>query len=298
MQRSMILAGTSLLALAALAVPAFAQTSRNTVANPAPVIAKSYSWTGFYGGVNAGANLSSTTTKATGIPVEDIEELDPDVEIEGDPNGLIPLANQKLSRQSFIGGIQLGYNYQVNSFVFGAEADFMGMNASKSGSLGATYIEPPEGGDLGSNLTVSQSVAVKQNWLGTVRVRAGYAHDRALFYVTGGLAYGNAKVSSGIGLRIEDFGSDDGLNPAGVQSLTWGGSRSTTRAGYTLGAGIEYAITDNWTFRTEYLYYNLGNASVTTAPALNVVQDTIISPTTTKARIDGNIVRVGVNYKF
>ena len=74
-------------------------------------------------------------------------------------------------------------------------------------------------------------------YFGTVRVRAGYAVDRMLFYVTGGLAYG-------------------GLNSTALYD-------STSSAGYTIGAGVEYAFTNNWTAKVEALYINLDSGTKT-----------------------------------
>lgn len=101
---------------------------------------------------------------------------------------------------------------------------------------------------------------VEQDWSGTLRARAGYAFDNILLYGTGGLAWSNFKIDdSALGLR-----------------------RTTSRAGWTLGVGAEYAFTKNISVKGEYLYADYGKAHVG-----GVSHD-----------LSDNLVRVGVNYKF
>ena len=125
---------------------------------------------------------------------------------------------------------------------------------------------------------------------GTVRARLGFAADRALFYVTGGLAW----ASGGDDPSISWW---QGTNATtGTPDLLWrrGGASGF---GWTLGAGIEYAISNNWTIRGEYLYVDLGNedsnwactARAASCPGLNF---------TGRADVNFSVARVGVNYKF
>ncbi|MEI9406926.1 outer membrane protein [Mesorhizobium argentiipisi] len=101
----------------------------------------------------------------------------------------------------------------------------------------------------------------KVDWFGTLRARIGYTPvDRFLVYGTGGLAYGHEKVS----VPGADF--------------------SKTRVGWTVGAGAEYAITNNWSFKSEYLYTDLGKATFDTLGA--------------DVKVPFHTVRVGLNYKF
>jgi outer membrane immunogenic protein len=106
----------------------------------------------------------------------------------------------------FVGGAQIGYNYQMGSFVIGVEGDLQYADLG-----GASYAVPGVG-------IVSYD---NSDWFGTVRARAGFAFDRALVYATGGFAF-----------------ADD-------------------RAGWTVGGGVEYAITNNLSLKVEGLYVNL-----------------------------------------
>jgi len=102
------------------------------------------------------------------------------------------------------------------------------------------------------------------NWFGTFRGRVGYAFDRFLPYFTGGLAVGNVEAG-GLGL----------------------GTESDTRAGWTVGAGVEWAVNGPWTAKVEYLYADLGKTGCNIACG---------GPTDVK--FDANIVRAGINYRF
>ena len=103
-----------------------------------------------------------------------------------------------------------------------------------------------------------EAVRVEKTWSGTARARAGYAADRFLVYGTGGLAWANFKVQDA---------------PA---------SRNTTRAGWTVGLGGEYAVTQNVSLKGEYLYADYGKANVGNS----------------SHALTDHLVRVGANYKF
>jgi outer membrane immunogenic protein len=127
--------------------------------------------------------------------------------------------------------------------VFGLEGDMDWSNIRGSAACGAGF-----------------SCETRNTWLSTARGRVGYAFDRFLPYVTGGLAVGDVKNSV-----------------AGV------GSSTATKAGYAVGGGIEAALAGPWTAKVEYLYADLGrSASVLGA-------DT---------KFNANIVRAGLNYRF
>jgi len=194
-----------------------------------------FSWTGFYIGLNAGGAFgSSSWTPFVGT----ISNFD----VSG------PMA-----------GGQIGGNYQIGQFVVGVEADADWQNyrgATQAGICGPT--------------TLVGGCAIASNWIATIRGRAGFAADRALFYITGGGAFTNIKPSTG--------------------ALPYGGG---SEAGWTAGGGIEYAITDNVTAKVEYLYASFQNASCGTSSCDTTVP---IAPAT--ATFNENIVRAGVNYKF
>ena len=120
---------------------------------------------------------------------------------------------------------------------------------------------------------------------GTARGRIGYAMGPTLLYATGGLAYGDLKESASI------IPGPLGLLLNGTQLA---GTRDQWRAGWTVGAGVEYMVSANWSIKGEYLYYDLGNSSlpvVTFAGAPN-------ESGSLNHRNNGHIIRAGVNYQF
>jgi outer membrane immunogenic protein len=243
--------------------------SRN-VAPAAPVIAPPlFTWTGFYAGLNAGYGFGASNEAKTAGTAGFSGLV---------PAGIAPGA-LKVDGSGFVGGGQIGYNWQAGAIVYGLETDIQYVdNKKNSGFIGAPI--------LGTQLNTSAESELR--YLGTVRARLGYTPmDRLLIYATGGLAYGDVKSTGGV---------------VGVQNnaLVWAGQKSETKVGYTIGGGAEYALTNNWSFRTEYLYYDLGkttvaalgNGAVRAVPALDGVD--YLSRVETK----GHIVRAGLNYKF
>jgi outer membrane immunogenic protein len=184
----------------------------------------------------------------------------------------------------FIGGGQAGYNWQTGAFVLGVETDFDGTTLSRSRNLvGPTFWDPYVGAF--DNLTLHTKVNL--DWLGTTRGRVGFVatpDNRLLIYGTGGVAYGGGSAN------VNFFDSATGAY--------WNGNTSASRVGWVVGAGVEYAWTNNWTIRGEYLYANLGSRNLTTVgnPAAAFAFPGVFA----NGHIDYNasIIRAAVNYKF
>lgn len=244
--KKLLMAGV---AIAALSTSAMAADLPARSAPSAPVYAAPlFTWTGFYVGVNAGYGFGDS----------------------GNDNGVFigPTFFPSVGRDNsdgFVGGGQIGYNQQVNNFVFGIEADLQYADLGRDESLG--FIAPP-------GVYVSGSRGIE--WFGTVRGRLGVAFDRFLVYATGGLAYGGGDDSSSFGFVAN--GNDD------------------VEFGWTLGGGAEYAFTNNLTFRVEGLYVNIdrGNANgFVVSPA------GVVTPVGGSTGEDGfGVVRAGLNWKF
>jgi outer membrane immunogenic protein len=221
-------------------------------------------------------------------------------------NGSLPGSLIGKQRDLFTASAVLGYNYQYNSIVVGIEADFsyLGRNPDASFAAGAPVVIGVNpipisigGGDyITSNALIEGEGNSEARWLATVRGRFGFAFDRALVYATGGLAFGRVKSSATIAV------SDSFLGVPTVDAV-WSGSYSKTRVGWALGAGFQYAISENWSLKAEYLHYDLGKHSYT----LNSVNPDNVLPydsgdyamtVRARARTSGDIVRVGLNYRF
>lgn len=154
-----------------------------------------------------------------------------------------PFASGSFKTSGGVVGGTLGYNYQMGQTVFGLEGDIDWSNNRGSATCGAGF-----------------SCETRNSWLGTARGRIGYAFDRFMPFVTGGLAVGDIKSSV-----------------AGV------GSATSTKAGWTLGGGLEAALSGPWTAKVEYLYADLGRGS------------SILGSDT---KFNTNLVRAGINYRF
>lgn len=183
-----------------------------------------------------------------------------------DTTGVLVDGSLNMNSSGFLGGVQAGWNFQADQIVYGLEADFQGGNVKGETSFN---LNTPNG-------AINAEVGTKLNWYGTVRARLGYtATDRFLVYATGGLAYGETK----------SYATGD------LGGATFNESKKKTKTGWTVGAGAEYAVTDNWTVKSEYLYTDLGKAN------LYSFDDAGISGSVDR-KFNFHTVRVGFNYKF
>ena len=170
-----------------------------------------------------------------------------------------PGANFDSNKTGVIGGLQAGYNWQFNSLVVGLEGDISVASLNRTTSPGAIAFTADT---FNGNMTA----------LGTVRGRIGWAFDRVLVYGTGGVAFASLK--------------DQYSSP--IFPFTTSANSSAT--GWTAGGGVEYALTDHWTAKAEYLHVGFPSRSATTTQFGNTYNFAF------KDSVD--IGRVGVNYKF
>jgi outer membrane immunogenic protein len=199
-----------------------AAKARPIIAPPPPT------WTGFYFGGHIGGGWSDWNSSTLPLPSE--AAFGDFGTSFGDSNG-----------SGVLGGLQLGYNWQVApNWVLGLEGDISWTDVSSSQT--APILAFPGGAPVAG---ASQFMSRDVNWLASIRGRIGYAWDRALLYFTGGFAWGDVDYAGNYAFP-------------GIQYPT---SFSNTETGYVLGGGLEYMFTPNWTIRGEYLYYNLGSAS-------------------------------------
>lgn len=222
-----------------------------------------FSWGGVYIGVNAGGLFGKAALTASPNPQPAF--------------GALPFS-QSLNPNGFAGGGQLGYSVQSGPLVYGAEADLQISSAKANGVRnglpdGVGAIIPPW----------SNAASEKLDWFGTARGRLGYAFDRTLIYATGGLIFGDVRSSSLSSYTVS-------ANPTHIYS----GSASSVRVGFVVGGGVEYAFSANWSAKLEGLYFDLGKQSFTSAPLAANPPFSVAN----SARLTGEIVRLGLNYKF
>ena len=211
---------------------------------PAPVfVPPPFTWTGFYIGLNAGGIITSGSRSATlAVPAADVWLS------SYFPNGI---GN---GQSGFIGGGQAGYNWQTGAFVLGIVTDFDGTSLGKSFSFSSAPFSWSPGSSDGDTLNVNAKASL--DWLGTTRAKVGFVvtPDNRLQILRNGrhrLRRGQRALQR---LRLRH------------QDSYWSGSPSSTRVGWTIGAGVEYALTNNVTIGAEYLYADLGSTHINTSP--------------------------------
>ncbi len=208
---------------------------RSPAQYPAPVYAApapAFVWSGLYAGLNGGY---------VWMGLGDVGDAH-----FGKPSG-------------FSLGGAVGFNHQyANNLVVGVETDVNWMSLDTSKVVGSS--------------APFTTYSAEANWMWTARLRAGYAVERALLYVTGGYA----------GASIDAKYSNPGAGAVAASS----GASDQLHHGWVLGAGLEYAFTRNVSMKGEYLYANLGEKAAFATPYATKIDPTI------------STVRMGVNYRF
>jgi outer membrane immunogenic protein len=241
-------------------------------AAPAPM-APACIWCGWYIGLNAGwvgssgNHLSNAGTDTDGGGLGSLLAA-----------GAIP-GSVSSNLSGFIGGGQIGYNWQTGNFVAGVEADFDGVSAKHT----TNAVFPGSAVFLPITTTYTRQL----DWLSTVRGRLGFtASPNVLLYVTGGLAVG--EVKTGNAAVCPTFAP-----PCSTESTTTN-TNTTTHAGGTVGGGIEWMVAPHWSIKAEYLYADLGRTNST----INYSYFGFNSSLTSSVRNSYNIARAGVNWHF
>jgi outer membrane immunogenic protein len=261
------LAGLLALLVAAPLSAAYAADMELKAPPPPPCI-----WCGFYVGGNAGwawgRDAINSTTVFPSPPF-----------LAVDVAAISSASSQTLNPNGFTGGTQFGYNLQRGPWVLGIEEDFeyLGLKASRGGTFPFPSTLP--GGAIGPpTVFFSTATSVSTSWLFTARPRVGWASNNWLLFVTGGLAVGRESFSQTIGV-VAPFVSSNSL--------------ATVQVGWTVGAGVEYALNQSWSLKAEYLYVDLGttnaNSGTLTPPFAGFANNT-------SARLTTSIARGGFNF--
>lgn len=221
-----------------------------TKAPRAPLAAPVWSWTGFYIGAHVGGGWGTIESELAGFPYVPMLESASYLGFGGGP---FPIASGTVN--GFLGGGQIGYNFQSGIVVFGIEADASWTNIK--GTTPCLFI-----------LSCEREVQA----LGTITGRLGFTADRALIYVKGGGAWAHVEHD------VKLFGT----------SVT---SADKTLWGWTVGTGVEYAITENWSAKLEYNYMDFGSNTL----GFPIEEFGTVNVDTTTSI---HAVKFGVNYRF
>ncbi len=287
------------------AVRSLSKPTLGSLSAPIPLFATAKSPYGYYGALTNTNGGNTPPNKTAQINDRSIAANQAALN-DAVAGGSLPGSLIGKQRDLFTAGAVLGYNYQHNSIIVGLEADFsyLGRNPDASFVARAPVVVGVNplpislgGGDyITSKALIEGEGNNEARWLATVRGRFGFAVDRALVYATGGLAIGRVKSAATIAVNDSFLGFP-------TVDAVWSGSYSKTRVGWALGAGFQYAVSENWSVKAEYLHYDLGKHSYT----LNSVNPDSVLPydsgdyamtVRANARTSGDIVRVGLNYRF
>lgn len=229
---------------------------------PAPVVAApAFSWTGFYAGGQIGGSWSDG-------------DFDREVKAKNEtppPNVIVDtkitdITSKSIDDGNFIGGLYAGYNYQFqNNVVIGLDADIAWINNSTKSNKNVP---------VGEYYSEGYYNKVEQDWLAAVRGRLGYAYNRFLPYIAGGVAFTDVEYKRRYIDDLKYFTNDEHY------------SDKKTLTGYTLGAGLDYAMTDHIILRAEYRYTDFGD------------KDFSLDGWERNVDMKANDLRFGVAYKF
>jgi outer membrane immunogenic protein len=244
-----------------LATPAFGADLRMPVKAPPPIAPPLATWTGFYIGVNGGYSWGRARTDTVSVGVPGFAAVAVPVGVTSNLNG-------------GIAGGQIGYNWQVSNWVWGVEGDGQWSGERHTDTLicGVACTGTPAA-------AFGASVTQKIDAFGTFRGRVGWlVTPDVMLYGTGGLAVASFRTSASAAVTAARL-------VAGVAA-----TNSTTRAGWTAGAGIEGMFAPHWSAKLEYLYADYGrfNNNLAFGPV-------VVGAST---RVTDNILRAGVNYHF
>lgn len=294
------LAVTAVTAVAlAGSVSAFAADMPLKALPPVPV---AFSWSGCYGGVNAGwiggrtwADLRPTGAY-TNLPGA---AAPPNAAGTGDffasrlaLSNSYSNGNDWGNGSSWEGGVQVGCNQQLGAVVWGIEADWQWSGQSRS--FDAVYPAFPNPGNPAfTNVAHTEHVTSRLDWFSTVRGRLGFTPwDRVLLYGTAGAVFADVKSETSVNFA-PTAGATNVYNGA-VHT----GSDSRVKAGVVVGSGVEWAFAPSWSFKAEALYFwieglNYNSPLVAAVPAFapGYAWNTNINNHI-------GVARIGINYRF
>jgi outer membrane immunogenic protein len=271
----------SLLSIGLVATALYFPLANTAALADKPGSSDAFRWSGFYAGAYIGHAWGESDIR-TDAGVEKFAP--PTYFATADIDAIKQLASGSVRPDAFIGGVQVGTNLQRGQFVFGLEADVGAFNLQ--GARGGVYDIP-----IGIPAQGVVRAAIDTDWLFTARGRVGWTpSSNLLIFATGGLAVTEVRISNSY---------TDNAPSAGVG----GASSNKMMIGWALGGGAEWALTQRWSLKAEYMHVNFGSVSthgtVFCGPSSSVdCTGAIPSPLSTSADLSADIARVGVNYKF
>ncbi len=263
-----------------------ALVAKAPVGAPAPA----YSWTGLYVGGHLGGAwgnddwsfpgdpINSVAQRPTGIPAVSPPFRNVQAAIQngyqGPTVGPFDVSSGSNSASGWLAGAQIGYNYQIQNWVLGVEGEASWTN------LKGSNLDPIHP-DINQNST---------DFVGVLGGRLGYAWDRLMVYGKAGGAWANTQYSvfSNTTFTVSNSPQRVTVTPGMMVD-----DATVNRFGFMLGAGVEYALTPQWSIKAEYEYLDFGRQRTTLTPTT-----TIVSPFDEDIRQRIQFAEIGFNYKL
>ncbi len=265
----------AVLAATVFGVASTATAADMTVKAPVSAPASVNNWTGWYAGLNAGGDWGTSNSSMSADPdvggfFGGCQLFSCDVNIED----VARAGQQRFRTSGFSGGVQGGYNWQSGNLLLGIETDFDYFRSTGSGTNSVPLVS-------GSPSRSIANISTSTDWLFTLRPRIGLVQNNWLFYATGGLAV--TELRANWNWTETAFGSTESASAA------------STKAGWTVGGGVETMLPQNWIVGVEYLYIKIPSVSVHTSPILGEGPAESFNHS---ADLRTNLVRVRVSRKF
>lgn len=241
--------------------------------------AQPVNWSGGYVGASLGAAWADV-----GVSTELLDFWNAPAE-QLDRDALLPMLNRGLNGAGVTGGLALGYNLQQSGLVYGVEVDISALDVSEKSTAfnvpGSPFPPWPYRADTTAQI----------DWLATFRGRLGWAFDRSLIYVTGGLAVGRYEFTQDITqLQLPAF--------PGLVSFEQRAAIRTTASGWVLGGGVEHALFENWSLKLQYLHVDMGSRSAQSAGHCDGFPGCEGYAGRHKVDMKLDMVTAGINYRF
>lgn len=296
----------SSLAAVAITGSALAADLPARMAPPPPPPVPVFTWTGAYIGINGGGIFNRGNQDGFFATPGACNPINPGCSIAVPSygtlmaNAISSLAVGNNTRGGFLGGGQIGINYQWNSsFVVGGELDGQGVWANNNNNNNVAIVTLPNTAPGFGAFPVTAAGGLRQRleYIVTARLRAGFlATPSLLIYGTGGAAFGGVRTTAFVNTAFPT----DATVTAGPTAFTDG---SQTRVGWTAGGGLEWMFLPNWSLKGEALYYDLGRFN-TLLPSVTSTATFVPGAVVGSAlpgishRERGIIARGGLNYHF
>ena len=246
----------------AISAPALAADMPLKALPPGPV---TYDWSGVYIGGLIGGGWST-------------DRFNDSLGFLGGPLFLNQPIVQTVNGSGFIGGVEIGSNYQFGKLIIGWEADWTGGDIKGTNTASfATLAGIPE----------TRTISANTDWTATVASRVGIAHNNWMLYGKAGTAFAHTNFT-------------DNWTAFAAGASVFAGTGSSNRVGWMTGTGLEWAFATSWSLKVEYDYLNFGSRADAVNGTLGAALAGAAFPGSIGVQNDLHInqIKAGLNWRF